>query len=69
MGKPRTICPTFWIGDVVCLKIDSDSEIGMITRVSIATNDNYIFQVSWGNAQDTHHYDIELELVEEKVPA
>ena len=67
-NTPRTICPSFWIGDVVYLKVTGDDEVGMITRISIAANDNYIYQVSWGQC-DTHHYDIELELIGEAVPA
>lgn len=71
MGKPRTICPTYWIGDVVFLKVDEEGEVGMITRVSIAVNDSYLYMVSWADARESLHFDIELDLVmvEEKADA
>ncbi len=60
MGKPRTICPTYWIGDVVFLKVAADPECGIVTRVDILPNDCYLFQVSWAEGNVTCHYDFEL---------
>lgn len=67
-NTPRTICPAFWFGDVVYLKVDEEGEAAMVTKISIMPNDSYLFTVSWANGTDTAHYDFELEAVSDVVP-
>lgn len=60
MSTPRTICPAFWFGDVVYLKVDEDHACGMVTGLIVSPNDSYLFVVSWADGQDSKHYDFEL---------
>lgn len=60
MGKPRTICPTYWFGDVVYLRVDVDGTPGMVTRLVVLPNDTYVYTISWPEATDSGHYDFEL---------
>lgn len=57
---PRTICPAYWFGDVVYLRVDDEHTAGMVTQLRILPNDNYLYTVSWGDGQDTAHYEFEL---------
>lgn len=57
---PRTICPAYWFGEVVFLKVADDPECGMVTKITILPNDCYLFTISWADGNDSAHYDFEL---------
>lgn len=49
----------FWFGDRVYLRIREERVVGLVTGMQIRPN-GVLYQVTWPNAGDTHHYDFEL---------
>ena len=51
--------PVFAIGQTVYLLMAKENRPGMVTSYMV-TPKEVLYNVSWGNATDTRHYDIEL---------
>lgn len=62
----RTINTTYWLGNVVYLRVNDDAVRGMVTSVCITASGAYVYSVTWRGGSETRHY--ECELTSEYVP-
>lgn len=62
----RTVDATYWIGDVVFLRVNEERKPGMVTKVSICGGGGVLYAVTWRGGAETYHY--ECELSSEYVP-
>jgi len=54
----------FKLGDVVGLRVDDSDDQAMITKISICIDNGILYELSWGRAMSTEHYEKELILKE-----
>lgn len=56
----RSIDTHYWLGDIVYLRMADEPRRGMIACVLARLGGSFIYDVAWGNAQETRHYAEEL---------
>lgn len=58
--KERILKTRFWNGDLVYRLGAREKNPGHVTTVTFEYGGSVLYNVSWGNGDDSAHYDIEL---------